>query len=336
MRPRKIAKGQWDLLPHAQICSFAEPMRYSATPPQKEAAAQAAMSPPTRSSSTMFADLPDTASQNAQGRSTQVVSFPLPRSDAVQTRRRFVATQGVPLHPTLTRNPDNKAMVSGLGGFDTPLTLLLRRLRKRWQEWRPREPLPRTKTFKSTKTGDWPTDDGDPSTRNANYISFDAIVGRNSRFLGLTSEQRDELGGVEYRALSLLAKIVLCYNLLFQLVPMAIFCPLFHSSRYAYQFADAGTATGQGAFYAAFNINSGFANAGLSLLDTSMLQFQETYGWSLIMGLEILAGNVAFPIFLRSIIWLMSRMVRKNSKTHENLMFLLDHPRRCFFYLFPA
>ena len=40
------------------------------------------------------------------------------------------------------------------------------------------------------------------------YVSFDAIVGRNSTFHRLNSEQRDELGGIEYRALKALLWIV--------------------------------------------------------------------------------------------------------------------------------
>jgi hypothetical protein len=51
-------------------------------------------------------------------------------------------------------------------------------------------------------------------TRNADgsktvpYISFDAVVGRNSMFHLLTNEQLEELGGVEYRALNALLFIV--------------------------------------------------------------------------------------------------------------------------------
>lgn len=40
------------------------------------------------------------------------------------------------------------------------------------------------------------------------YISFDAIVGRNSAFHMLTNEQLEELGGVEYRALNALLWLV--------------------------------------------------------------------------------------------------------------------------------
>jgi hypothetical protein len=44
--------------------------------------------------------------------------------------------------------------------------------------------------------------------KEATYISFAATVGRNSRFTGLTEEQMDELGGVEYRSLRILLYIV--------------------------------------------------------------------------------------------------------------------------------
>jgi Trk-type K+ transport system membrane component len=224
-------------------------------------------------------------------------------------------------------------MVTGLGGFHNPIKMIFDSLKERFHRRGYARHISRTKTIRSVKTGTHLAED---TGEQANYISFDALVGRNSRFLSLTSEQRDELGGVEYRGLSLLFRIVLGYILLVQLIPMAIFCPLFDSRHYSYLFQDAGTVTGEGAFFAAFNINSAYANAGLSLLDASMVPFQGTYGFSLVMGFEILAGNVAFPIFLRLIIWTLSKIVRKNSRLHESLTFLLDHPRRCFFYLFPS
>jgi len=45
------------------------------------------------------------------------------------------------------------------------------------------------------------------------YISFDAVVGRNSAFHLLTHEQLDEIGGVEYRALNALLWIVAAVRL---------------------------------------------------------------------------------------------------------------------------
>jgi hypothetical protein len=44
--------------------------------------------------------------------------------------------------------------------------------------------------------------------RPVSYLSFYARVGHNSRFIGLSDDDREELGGVEYRALSVLLWIV--------------------------------------------------------------------------------------------------------------------------------
>lgn len=41
-------------------------------------------------------------------------------------------------------------------------------------------------------------------------LSREVTVGRNSLFHNMTSEDREELGGIEYRSLKLLLKIVLC------------------------------------------------------------------------------------------------------------------------------
>jgi hypothetical protein len=40
------------------------------------------------------------------------------------------------------------------------------------------------------------------------YLSKQATLGRNSNFYRLTTEDRERLGGIEYRALKLLLKIV--------------------------------------------------------------------------------------------------------------------------------
>lgn len=48
------------------------------------------------------------------------------------------------------------------------------------------------------------------STLGDAFASFKPQVGRNSLFLDLTSEQKEELGGVEYRASKLLLRIVYC------------------------------------------------------------------------------------------------------------------------------
>jgi hypothetical protein len=62
----------------------------------------------------------------------------------------------------------------------------------------------RSRTFGSfiTKT----ENDEDPMP----YLSWTPTVGRNSAFVDLTEDQREELGGIEYRALKLLALILVC------------------------------------------------------------------------------------------------------------------------------
>lgn len=49
---------------------------------------------------------------------------------------------------------------------------------------------------------------GDPPSVPVSYVSFPPIVGRNSMFHLLTEEQLEELGGVEYRALTALLWII--------------------------------------------------------------------------------------------------------------------------------
>lgn len=34
--------------------------------------------------------------------------------------------------------------------------------------------------------------------------------------------------------------------------------------------------------------------------------------------------------------WILTKLVPKDSRANETLHFLLDHPRRCFIYLFPS
>ena len=74
----------------------------------------------------------------------------------------------------------------------------------------------------------------------------------------------------------------------------------------------------------------------MSLVDTSLQNFQDAYGMYLPISILILIGNTCFPIMLRFIIYLLSKIVRKNSNAYQGLHFLLDHPRRAFLYLFPS
>ena len=93
-----------------------------------------------------------------------------------------------------------------------------------------------------------------------------------------------------------------------------------------------------GAFFAI----SAFNNSGLALLDANMVALQTSYYYLLTMSLLILAGNTAFPPFLRLILWTIKKTIGKNpqsirvQKWRKTITFILDHPRRVYTNLFPA
>ena len=127
------------------------------------------------------------------------------------------------------------------------------------------------------------------------YISFSAVVGRNSRFTDLTDEQMDELGGVEYRALRVLmytvigVRVLLCltqghghswpsqYFLFMQLAAFVIIAP-YIGARGRYDFVFEGQPRlVKTPWFALFLSASAFVNNGMSLVDTSMVPFQTAY-----------------------------------------------------------
>lgn len=175
------------------------------------------------------------------------------------------------------------------------------------------------------------------------YIdSIGGWVTRNSQFNGLTADERDHLGGLEYRAVSLLAWLVPLYFVLFQLLG-CIGC----GAWVAVNMADDARENGLNPWWVgAFNAVSAFNNSGMSLLDANMVAFQRSYYMLLTMSLLILAGNTAFPIFLRILVWGLWKIVSRVAdekpedsawkEREETLRFLLDHPRRCYTNLFPS
>lgn len=60
---------------------------------------------------------------------------------------------------------------------------------------------------------------------NMPYLSYQPTLGRNSNFVDLTDEQRDELGGIEYRSLKLLAKVLVGYYVFFHLFGVVCLVP---------------------------------------------------------------------------------------------------------------
>lgn len=165
------------------------------------------------------------------------------------------------------------------------------------------------------------------------YLSWQPTVGRNSAFADLTEEQREELGGIEYRSLKTLSNGLLVYFWGFTILGIVGLTPwIMHTS-----WGEVVRKDGQGLpWWGIFTSISAFTDLGYTLTPDSMFSFQEAVWPLLLMSFLIVIGNTGFPIMLRFLIWLTSIVVPQDSGFWEELQFLLDHPRRCFALLFPA
>ncbi|KAI1393418.1 potassium transport protein TRK1/TRK2 [Hypoxylon trugodes] len=167
------------------------------------------------------------------------------------------------------------------------------------------------------------------------YLSWQPTLGRNSAFLGLSEEQREELGGIEYRSLKTLALVLTIYFFGYTFFGMICLVPwIVNNNDYYGQIIDAA---GQSrVWWGFFTANSAFMDLGLTLTPDSMNSFNTAIFPLLIMSFLIILGNTGFPIMLRFMIWLFSLIAPRNSGLWEELRFLMDHPRRCFTLLFPS
>ncbi|KAK6810552.1 hypothetical protein RU639_013753 [Aspergillus parasiticus] len=164
------------------------------------------------------------------------------------------------------------------------------------------------------------------------YLSWNAAVARNSNFVDLTEEQRDELGGIEYRALKTLAIVLTSYYLFFHILGMVCLVGWIMTTHWG----QVVTEIGQGRpWWGIFTAGSAFNDVGFTLTPDSMTSFQTAIFPLLLMTFLIIIGNTGFPCMLRLIIWVLSNVVPRESAVWEELKFLLDHPRRCFTLLFP-
>ncbi|KAK2865110.1 hypothetical protein FQN49_003902 [Arthroderma sp. PD_2] len=170
-------------------------------------------------------------------------------------------------------------------------------------------------------------------TQEAPYLSWEPTIGRNSAFVDLSESQREELGGIEYRALKALAIVLLGYFFFFHLLGIVCLIPWILNTRWG----KIPQAVGQGRpWWAVFSAGSAFNDQGFTITPDSMLSFYDAIFPMLLMTFLILIGNTGFPCMLRFVIWFFSRIVPVGSSVWEELKFLLDHPRRCYTLLFPS
>lgn len=169
---------------------------------------------------------------------------------------------------------------------------------------------------------------------NMPYLSYTPTVGRNSQFVDLTEEQRDELGGIEYRSLKLLAKVLVGYYLFFHLFGVVCLVPWISTMK---SYADYVRSVGVNPiWWAIFSSQTTFNDLGFTLTPDSFVSFQDATFVLLVGAFLIVIGNTGFPCLLRLIIWIGFKLCPENSSHKESLNFLLDHPRRCFTLLFPS
>ncbi|KAF5326139.1 hypothetical protein D9611_000830 [Ephemerocybe angulata] len=175
--------------------------------------------------------------------------------------------------------------------------------------------------------------------KKTSWLNFPGlVVGRNSDFRTetLSDDQVEQLGGAEYRALRLLSYLVPAYFVFCQLSSFILFAPwISTTTKYDALFESQPRLVNK-TWFSLFQVMGAYTGGGTSLVDTGMVPFQQAYLMIFGMMFSILAGNHALPIFMRLIIWSFSKISADGSGMHQALTFLLDHPRRCYLYLFPS
>lgn len=155
---------------------------------------------------------------------------------------------------------------------------------------------------------------------------------------GAPDGKRRHACGCELHALELLSVVVPLYFFLWQLLGCLGLGAWMHVNM-----PYTALANGINPFWlGVFNGVSAFNNSGMSLLDANMIPFQEADYVLITMGLMILAGNTAYPIFLRLIFWSAQRILNLTTRstsfqrTKLAINLLLKDPRRVYTNLFPS
>ncbi|OQD66218.1 hypothetical protein PENPOL_c005G00866 [Penicillium polonicum] len=218
----------------------------------------------------------------------------------------------------LSRRPTTRSMQSGTHTLERVVTSLFILEGSSSSD----RPVPTTKQ-KDTKQLDLPN------------MSSQATIGRNSQFYNLSAKDRETLGGIEYRSLKLLLKIVVGY--FFGLHLFGAICLvgwILHADpKYRDYLAECGQGKVWWGFYSA---QSMVDNLGFTLTPDSMISFQDATFPMILMSFLAFAGNTCYPCLLRLIIWIFYKVCPAKSSLKDPLRFLLDHPRRCYTLLFPS
>ncbi|KAF4549311.1 putative low-affinity potassium transport protein 2 [Elsinoe fawcettii] len=194
--------------------------------------------------------------------------------------------------------------------------------------------LGRSKTSRSDNTLD-PSAASNRLLTALPQLTRHVTVGRNSQFHNMTPRDRAILGGVEYRALKLLLKFIIGYLVSLHVFGVLCLLPWIHGapSKYTEWLDENAIGKSWWAFYSSQTMVN---NLGFTLTPDSMVTFRDATWPMLVMTFLAFAGNTFYPILLRLMIYVASKLVKKNSTTHKTITFILDHPRRCYTLLFPS
>jgi potassium uptake Trk family protein len=164
------------------------------------------------------------------------------------------------------------------------------------------------------------------------YVSFKPRLDSKGRFKELSEQDRMELGGVEYRALQALLLILVGYQVFWYSIGILLLVPYAYRDNIKTLLSGAQPGGISPGWWASFAVITEFANGGLNVLNAN---FVHSY-ILLVSGVLAFAGQTQFPILLRITIWAMKKVCPKESRVRNTMDFLLQHPRRCFIYLFPS
>ncbi|KAI0402882.1 TrkH-domain-containing protein [Xylaria palmicola] len=181
-----------------------------------------------------------------------------------------------------------------------------------------------------------PTLASNPTAEEGHYHGTHK-VGRNAQFHGLTSEEREKLGGTEYRALRLLSIVVPVYFVSWQFFGSVALGAWIANNQPQPALDNSISPWWNGIF----NGVSAFNNSGMSVLDLNMIPYGRSYFVLIVMGSMILAGNTAYPIFLRLCLWGSLKILNHVFYPDDfpewkaTLEYILKYPRRVYTNLFP-
>lgn len=203
--------------------------------------------------------------------------------------------------------------------------------------YQPGNQLPhRTNARRPSTIASEASDESEDFTARWKRILTKGNTSKRGQFFDLSSDEREALGGCEYRALKALAIAVPLYGFVWQFIG-ALSLSIWIAKNASNRALD----NGQNPIWTGIFLSvSAFNNAGMSLMDANMTAFQKDYFPLFVVGMLVLAGNTAYPLFLRFLFWAtlktMQLTTRPARKAHwkETFEFILKYPRRVYTTLF--